>query len=124
MVGITLAAGAALIATGVAGFVGTGMTHPTALIPAVFGVLIAVAGAVATRGGKVKMHAIHAALVVALLGFLGTAKAFFKVPALLAGTVERPAATLAQTVTAVVCAAFVALAIRSFIQARNARQAA
>jgi hypothetical protein len=124
MVGITLAAGAALIATGVAGFVGTGMAHPTALIPAVFGALIVAAGVVATRGGKVKMHAVHAALVVALLGFLGTAKAFLKLPALLAGTAERPAAILAQTVTAVVCVAFLALAIRSFIAARKAREAA
>jgi prolipoprotein diacylglyceryltransferase len=124
MVGLTFATGGALILTGVVGFVATGATHPTALIPAVFGGLIVAAAAVATKGGKAKMHATHAALVVALLGLLGTAKAFFKLPSLLLGTAERPAAVLAQSVTALVCLGFLVVAIRSFIAARKAREAA
>jgi hypothetical protein len=120
---MTFATSGALILTGLAGFIATGMNHPTALIPALFGVLIGVAGAVATKGGKAKKHAMHAALVVALLGFLGTAKAFAKLPLLFAGTAERPAAIAAQTVTALVCAAFLIVAIRSFIAARKAREA-
>jgi hypothetical protein len=120
MVGVTFATSGALVLTGLAGFIATGMVHPTALIPAIFGVLIAVAGGVARKGGKAKKHAIHAALAVALLGFLGTAKAFAKLPSLLAGAAERPAAILAQTVTALVCAGFLVVAIRSFIAARKA----
>jgi hypothetical protein len=124
MENVTLGTGVSLILIGLVGFGATGMAHPTALIPAAFGVIIAGAGLVARKGGKAKMHATHAALVVALLALLGTVRGVFKLPSLLAGTAERPAAILAQTATAVICALFLTVAIRSFIAARRARNQA
>jgi hypothetical protein len=61
---------------------------------------------------------------VGLLGLLGS---FRGVPLLVAwlsgGEVARPAAAVSQTLMAVACAVFVALAVRSFVTARRARAA-
>jgi hypothetical protein len=121
MENVTLGTGVSLILIGLVGFGATGMAHPTALIPAAFGLAIAGAGLVSRKGGKAKMHSTHAALMVALVALLGTVRGVFKLPSLIAGTAERPAAILAQTATAVVCTLFLTIAIRSFIAARRAR---
>ena len=57
-----------------------------------------------------------------LLGFLGTAKSLLKIPALLSGEpVERAAAVGVQAAFAVLSLIFVALCVKSFIDARKAR---
>jgi hypothetical protein len=69
-------------------------------------------------------HGGHIAALVGLLGFLGTAKSLGKVPALLSGeTVERAAAVGVQAAFAVLSLIFVALCVKSFIDARRARTA-
>lgn len=63
--------GALLIATGVGGFAAAGFEASaiTALIPAVFGVLIAICGILAERL-PLRRRALKAATVLGLLGFL------------------------------------------------------
>jgi hypothetical protein len=110
-----------LIAVGLGGFVGSGLQAPTALIPAALGVLLAVCAVVA-RNPKARMHAMHVAVLLALVGLFGSLRGVLQLPALLAGQpVLRPLAVVAQSVTAVLCLAYVVVAVRSFIQARRAR---
>jgi len=120
---LALLVGVILIAIGLGTYVGTGAHAPTALIPAALGVLIAVSGAVA-RNPRLRMHAMHAAVLVALLGALGCVPGVLKLPALVNGTAERPVAVVAQLVTLLVCLGFVVSAVRSFIEARRARAGA
>ena len=111
-----------LILLGVFGY-GYGMLNgnasPTALIPAIFGVLLIVFGALARSRENLRRHLMHAAVVVGLLGFLATVSSFFKIPALLDGTAERPAAVITQALMAVICLVFVTLCVKSFIDARK-----
>ena len=120
---ITIALGALLILIGVGFYFGTGATSVTALIPAFLGIPITIAGLVASRE-RWRKHAMHAAVLVALLGFLGSARGLLSLPALLSGAeLARPAAVAAQSITAVLCAVFVGLAVNSFIQARRSGEA-
>jgi hypothetical protein len=118
---VAMALGSLLLLIGVGFYVGTGATSVTALIPAFLGVPIEVAGVAALREGWRK-HAMHAAALLAVLGFLGSARGLLSLPALLSGgEVARPAAVVAQSLTAVLCLAFVGLAVRSFVRARADR---
>jgi hypothetical protein len=109
--------GALLVIVGVIAYAVT--TTPTALLPAVLGVALLVLGFVASRE-NLRPLAIHTALVLALLGLLGTLRNVGDIPDLLAGEADRPVAVMASLVTAVVCAVYVALGVRSFIAARRA----
>jgi len=120
---LALLVGVVLVAIGLGAYLGTGAHAPTALIPAALGVLIAVAGVLA-RNPRLRMHAMHAAVLVALLGILGCIPGLLRLPALLDGTAQRPAAVVAQLITFVVCLVFVVSAVRSFIEARRGRASA
>jgi hypothetical protein len=119
---ITLALGVVLIILGLAGYFLTGAVSLTALIPAAFGLVIAGAGLMARDEGKRK-HAMHAAVAVALLGFLGSIRGVLQIGALLDGTAARPAAVVSQTLMAVLTLGYIVMAVRSFIQARASRRA-
>ncbi|MEY4299419.1 MAG: hypothetical protein RIR25_655 [Verrucomicrobiota bacterium] len=107
------------ILLGIGAYLATGSQHPTALIPAALGILLAGAGAFSLKSLK---HGGHAAATLGLLGFFGTAKSLLKLPALLAGgPLDRPAATVTQAIMALLCIMFVALCVKSFIDARKAR---
>jgi fluoride ion exporter CrcB/FEX len=114
--------GGLLILVGIIGY-GYGIMNEnaslTALIPAIFGLLLAILGYAAKAKENLRKHLMHAAVVVALLGLLGTISSFLKLPALFAGTAERPAAVAAQFATAVICLIFIILAVKSFIDARK-----
>ena len=120
----TIFCGVLLILIGIVGY-GYGMiggsASPTALIPAVLGLILAILGFLAKAKEDLRKHIMHAAVVVGLLGFLGTASSFLKIPALLDGTAERPAAIVAQLATAVICVIFVLLCVKSFADARRNR---
>ena len=122
MPSITLALGVVLIVLGLAGYFLTGAVSLTALIPAAFGLVIAAAGLMARDEGKRK-HAMHAAVAVALLGFLGSIRGVLQIGALLDGTAARPAAVVSQTIMAVLTLGYIVMAVRSFIQARRRRAA-
>lgn len=110
------------IALGLAGYFLTGAVHKTALIPAVIGAVLLVLGLL---GGneKLRMHVMHAALLIGLLALLGTARGLLKLPAAFDGTAERPGAVFAQAATAVLSIVYLAFGVRSFIAARRARSA-
>jgi hypothetical protein len=96
---------------------GASTRSATALIPSYVGAGLAVCGLFALRPNARK-HAMHAAAMIGLLGFLAAAGRFVMKPA--APTSVGPASLL---IMAVICAAFVILCVRSFIDARKRRQA-
>ena len=109
--------GLALVLLGVIGFVATGSSAPTALIPAYFGAALLLLGFIARNPQRRKL-AMHIAVVVGLLGFLGAMRGPLQ---LLSGEAQRPAAAWAQTVMTLLMAIFVILSVKSFIDARRAR---
>jgi hypothetical protein len=118
---ITIALGVVLIIVGLAGYFLTGGVSLTALIPAAFGLVIAIAGLIARDEGK-RMHAMHAAVVVALLGFLGSVRGLLQIGDVLNGTAARPPAVIAQAIMAVLTLGYLVVAVRSFIKARASRR--
>ena len=119
---MTLALGVALIIVGLAGYFLTGAVSLTALIPAAFGLVLAGAGLIA-RNERMRKHAMHAAVLVALIGFLGSIRGVLQIGALLDGTAARPAAVVSQAIMAVLTLGYIVMAVRSFVQARASRKA-
>jgi FtsH-binding integral membrane protein len=111
--------GVILIVLGLASYFGTGRVSVTALIPAFFGAVLVVLALVAKREAARK-HAIHAALVVALIGLIGTLVRLL--PAIANGQLGRPA-VIAQLVMSLVLAGYIALGVKSFRDARRSRNA-
>src|SRR5208337_1576376 len=74
MAKVTLVFAALLIALGLAGFLGTGSAHPTALIPTWIGLALGVFGflAMSPSEGRRKLF-MHINVTIGLLGFLGGA---------------------------------------------------
>ncbi len=120
---VTRGIGAALVVVGVGAWLIAGGfgTSLTALLPALLGLVILVLGLLAGRG-PLHRHAIHGALVVALLGFLGSISR--ALPALTPGGAEAGLAAWASLLTAVLCLVYLALGVRSFIAARRTRESA
>ena len=118
MPSITLALGVALIILGLAGYFLTGGVSVTALIPAAFGLVIALSGLLA-RDERKRKHAMHAAVAVALLGFLGSVRGLLQIGSVFNGTAARPAAVIAQTIMAVMTLGYVLMGVRSFVRARQ-----
>jgi hypothetical protein len=120
MASTTLVFAFAYMVLGIAGFVSTGLTHKTALIPCVFGALFFVLGILA-RKDHLRKHVMHATVLIALLAFVATVKALGYLPDLIHGTAERPAAVITQSINAGLSLLYIVFAVRSFIQARRAR---
>lgn len=118
---VTIGYGALLMLLGLVGFIATGASHPTALIPLFFGVPLVVLGALAAKDIAVK-HVMHAAALLAVLGLFGTLPGVFKLGKLINGTAERPAAVAAQATMALLSLVFIVLAVRSFVAARKRRR--
>ena len=116
MASTTIVFGILLTLLGVAGYTLT-QTSMTALIPAIFGLLLVVLGFLA-RSESIRKHAMHAAAAVALIGCVGAL-----IPLLRTPSGVRPAlAVFSQVAMVVLTALFVALCVRSFIAARRARR--
>ena len=119
MILLTRATGALLIVIGVAGYALTGAESVTALLPAILGLPILGLGLWGGQESR-RRTAVHAALVLALLGFLGTLVNVIELPAVLTGgEVERPTAVVVSSITSLICLLYVALGVRSFIAARK-----
>jgi glucose uptake protein GlcU len=87
----------------------------TALIPAAFGMVMAILGFAAKRKEGMRKHLMHAAVLIALIGFLMTAgRLLVKLNQFTLG-----AAAISQISTAIICLVFVILAVRSFVTARR-----
>lgn len=121
---LTRAFGTAFIVLGLGAWLLTGADSPTALLPALLGVLLWVCALVAARGERVRMHAMHTALLLAVLALLGSLPPVADLPALLTGgAADRSgAAVTASTLTVLLAAGYLTFGIRSFIQARRARE--
>ncbi|MPZ88219.1 MAG: hypothetical protein GEU81_09120 [Nitriliruptorales bacterium] len=123
MTRLTQALGVLLVVIGLLAYVISDAASVTALLPALAGVVILVLGVVAAREAPHR-HAIHGALVVALLAGLGSLMQVAELPALLTDAgVERPTAVVAGTLTFLACAVYVGLGVRSFVAARRTREA-
>jgi hypothetical protein len=120
MSNLTIGFSLAYVLLGLAGFVLTGSTHYTALIPAGFGLVLLILG-FAAKKENLRKHVMHAAVLIALLAFAGTARSLTRLPSVFDHTAERPAAIVTQSINAGLSLAYIALAVRSFIQARRAR---
>jgi len=124
MTNTSIGFGSALVLLGLGGYFGTGAEHPTALIPAAAGVLLIVFGLLA-RNPNLRMHAMHGAALIGLLGFFGSVSGLPQLVKLIAGdSVARPVAAVSRSIMAVLCLAFVVLTVRSFVAARIARKKA
>lgn len=108
--------GTALAILGIVAYVITDRQSWTALIPSFIGIILVALGRVAGISDKARMHAMHGAALVGLIGLIGSA-----VRAIQTDPNEKPAPFWANVITAVLCAAFVALCVKSFIDARRAR---
>lgn len=114
--------GIILTILGVAGYV-VAVTNNnaslTALIPALFGNVLIILGVLAQLKENLRKHLMHAAFLVALLGFIATAGRLIS----RFGDLTATTAVISQGVMAVVCLAFVILAVRSFAAARQSPKA-
>lgn len=117
-----IACGVLLILIGVTGyFYGllNGNASLTALIPAVFGAALAILGYLAKSRENLRMHIMHAAVLIGLLGFLIPA---WRVLSRF-NELALSAAIVSQVSMALVCLIFVILCVKSFIAARRSRTA-
>ena len=136
MANITVAFGAILILLGVGSFVLTGATKDqlTALIPAAFGLVLGLLGYLA-RKDRLRMHVMHAAVLLALVGTVIPAYCIRNtLPSLIehgkvevvredGTTKDMKVAVIAQLIMAGLCAVFTGLCVKSFIDIRRARRA-
>lgn len=119
MAKLTIVFGILLIVVGSWGFFATGSQHPTALIPAYFGLILFWAGVLAHKPER-RMVWMHIAVTVGLLGFLGAAiQAIREYVAAHGAPLAHPAAVESQSAMAGICLVFVLLCVRSFIAARR-----
>lgn len=101
----TIVIGGSLVGVGLAGYFGSHRASATALIPAIVGVPLAALGLVAARSsGRTRRIAIIAAAAVGAIGLAGAVPGVAKLPKLARGEAERPAAVVAQSVMAALCA--------------------
>lgn len=110
--------GLSLILIGIAGYVWGmlgGNASVTALIPAFFGIVIALLGAVAKSNEGLRKHLMHAAVLVGLIGFIIPA---YRLLSNLGGISLKPA-VVSQLAMALICFLFVILCVQSFVNARR-----
>jgi len=122
MAKVTIATGIILMLLGIGFYIGVDGSSFTALIPAMFGLPILAFGLVARDEFKRK-HAMHAAVLFGLLGFLGSFGMGFPKWRILfsGGEIPLPLAAWEQLAMAIICGIFVALCVQSFIAARKTR---
>jgi len=116
----SIVSGVLLIFIGIAGYVFSivdGNTSLTALIPAAFGLLLVIFGALAKSNERLRKHLMHAAVLVGLLGFIIPAWRLVSQ----ASNLTVSLAVLSQAAMALICLFFVILSVQSFVNARRER---
>ena len=125
MAKVTLVFAVLLVILGLVGYFGTGSMHPTALIPAWFGLALGVFGflAISPSEGRRKLF-MHINVTIGLLGLIGAAvEALRGYAKARAAGIEPDHIALASKLTmAGLLLIYVNMCIRSFIAARRARQ--
>jgi hypothetical protein len=116
----TIAFGALLILLGIIGYVyglSQNAASVTALIPAFFGIVLVILGFLARTKENLRKHLMHAAVLIALLGFILTAgRLLSKLSSL-----TLSAAVISQVLMALICLIFLILGGKSFADARRSR---
>jgi uncharacterized membrane protein (UPF0136 family) len=119
----TIICGVILVLDGLAGYFQSESANPspTALIPSGFGAVLILCGVLAFKD-NLRKHVMHAAAMVGLLGAVGGLMPLFR--SYSKGTFDpmKPS-IIAGEVMILVCVIFVGLCVKSFIDARKARQA-
>ena len=119
MPNLTFLLGALLVVLGGYGYTQSATRSPMALIPAALGVVFVLLAFLAGRE-PLRKHAMHGAAALALLGILAGLG-----PIGMGGTRRFPPLMVYSTAAmSVLCAVFLAFAVRSFIAARRARTGA
>jgi hypothetical protein len=121
---LTIGFGLALMALGAIGYLNTGAL--TALIPGYFGIPLCILGFIGMWNERLRMHAMHGAVLVSLIGFLvAVGRLATTVPAAISGGgFAHPAAFWAVLLMALLCGAHVGLCVKSFLDARRRRKQA
>jgi predicted membrane-bound spermidine synthase len=119
---ITLVVGLLLVALGLAGYLGTGSVHPTALIPLWWGLALGIGGflSISPKESRRKLF-MHINVTVALLGFIGSAVEALRgyLHAQSAGIPPDQIALASKLTMAGLLLIYVILCVRSFIAARR-----
>ena len=122
MAKVTLVFGVLLAALGLAGYLGTGSIHFTALIPLWFGLALGLGGflAISPSENRRKLF-MHINVTVALLGFIGATVEAVRgyVHATSAGMPPDKIALASKVTMAVLLLIYVVMCVRSFIAARR-----
>ena len=99
-------------------------TSITAMIPAFFGAPLLLCGLISLAGGKARMHAMHVAAMLGVLGALaGLGRGGMVLVKMMGGAEVNGRAMTMTLVMGVICALFTFLCVQSFIAARKAREA-
>jgi hypothetical protein len=126
MAKLTLVFAVLLVALGLIGYVGSGSQHPTALIPAWFGIALGIGGllAISPKESRRKLF-MHINVTIGLLGFIGGLvegiRGYGK-PAVVGSSFLISAET-SKLLLAALMFIYVLLCVRSFILARRTRPA-
>lgn len=118
MARLTIVFGLALVALGAAFWVITGMDHVTPLIPSFFGIAITVCGVIVLAKPTWRKHVMHVSVLIALLGMAG---AGMRIPKALDSDGIAGTKTIEMLLMLILCAAYLALGIKSFVDARRNR---
>ena len=118
MPALTRYVGIGLIVLGLLAYFGSGADSPTALIPSALGLVLLILGVLANRE-NLRRHAMHVAMLIALLGILGTTMTLAEIPSLIRGEAERPLAVIVSAITAIVLLIYLIRGIQSFREARR-----
>jgi hypothetical protein len=122
MAKVTLIFAVLLIALGLAGYLGTGSAHPTALIPAWFGLALGLFGLLAISPSESRRRLfMHINVTIGLVGFLGGAAEAVRgyVHAASAGLAPDLVALASKLTMSGLLLIYVLLCVRSFIHARR-----
>ncbi len=122
MAKLTLVLAILLVVLGLVGYIGTGSAHPTALIPAWFGLALGIGGFLAiSPDEKRRKLFMHINVTIALLGFLGATAEAIRGYAHASSTGMAPdvIALESKITMALLLLVYVVLCVRSFIAARR-----
>lgn len=113
-----IVSGVLLILLGIIGYIFgliDGHASVTALIPAAFGLLLLICGALAKQKEDLRKHVMHVAVLIALIGFIIPAvRVLSKI-----GDFTVSLAILSQIAMSLICLVFVILSVKSFVDARR-----
>lgn len=118
---LSINVGVLLIILGFFSYIASDMVSFTALIPSIFGMVFVGLGLLARKSDPMQKHAMHAAMLLALLGLGGSFTGLRQIMTALFGG-EMPVrftAASSQAVMAVLCIFFLIFGIKSFIDARK-----